>query len=689
MPQVKNEFPLDDEMQEDSDPSFKGFSSRFQPTILPPQILASSGNMRLDRGTARVRAGLYPQSSDISLTNPPLVLDFSLAPDVGISSITRSAGTATVTTLVAHGYNTLDYVNIRGAAQTDYNGDYTITKTGATTFTYTVLNTPVTPATGMLVANKGPRIFNNYATSCLGSCGWADNDNNEGIVLATTSNAYLYRPGQSTLLLTYPGGETVSTCDLVMFQGSVFLFRGYQLADQIGASSLTSTGTTATFTALSAHGRTTNDYVQISGAAPGNYNGIFQITVTGATAFTYTISGAPTSPAVGTIFERPVQAPMIWNGQVATPTFALVTLGANALLGTYINMPAVDWGDFFKQRMVLPYARDQIILSDILSPQSYDLQYSQLRILPGTKDWLVAVHPWQDVKLMVFYRHSIHMLILDGTNLSISQSIDITRDIGCFARKTLTTCGDSVLWLSDVGVMKINITDYITPISLTLPLSDPIQDQMANINWTYAQNSVGAYYNNRYYLAAPLGTSQTLNQTIFVYNFLINDGNGAWESVDTYPAGFDVQKFHILQYNGQNRLFAIATNGYVFLMEQGSVDTWGSPGNTMNYTIAGNLTTRSYFGDTYELVKFRRFMMDTSLETADAFSVTLDLINPDKTVPVFNYTALATDAVSHRKQLLGRGANGQISITTSAGRPEFRAIRVQGSYTSENNLTYT
>lgn len=684
MPQVKNEFPLDDEMQEDSDPSFKAFSTRIQPTILSPQILADSGNLRMDRGTAKVRAGIYPQSNDISLTNPPLVLDFNLAPDVGVSSITRAATTATVTTLTAHGYTSLDFVNIRGALPTGYDGDFTITVTGANTFTYPCGGALTTPATGTIFANRGPRVYDTYATSALGSCGWANNDNSEGIVIATTSNAYLYRPGLSTAVITYPAGETVTTCELEMFAGSVFLFRGYQVSDFIAVSSITSAVGVATVTTLSAHGLSTGAYTQINGAIPANYNGIFKITVTGATTYTYTVTGAPVSPATGSIVERPVQPPMVWDGNTTTLAFALVNLGANALLGTYINMPAVDWGTSFKQRMVLPFSRDQLILSDIISPQSYDLQYSQLRILPGTKDWLVGVHPFQDFQLLVFYRHSLHLLVLDGTNLSISQAMDITRDIGCFARKTITTCGDSILWLSDVGIMRIKITDYVTPISLTLPLSDPIQDQMALINWANAEGAVAAYYNNRYYVAVPLN-SQTLNQTVFVYNF-INEG---WESIDTFPAGFDVEQFHILQYQGQNRLFAVATNGYVFLMEQGDVDVWGSPGNTMNYTIVGNLLTRSYFGDTYELVKFRRLLMDTTVNAGDAFSVLLELINPDKTISVFNYTAATTDAVSHRKQLLGRGANGQISVTTTAGRPEFRAIRLQGSYTSQNNLTYT
>ena len=67
-----------------------------------------------------------------------------------ISTLTRSGTTATATTAAAHGYITGATVVIAGAAETDYNGNYAITVTGTTTFTYTVANSPTTPATGTI-----------------------------------------------------------------------------------------------------------------------------------------------------------------------------------------------------------------------------------------------------------------------------------------------------------------------------------------------------------------------------------------------------------------------------------------------------------------------------------------------------------------------------------------------------------
>lgn len=73
---------------------------------------------------------------------------------LAVTSITRTLQVATVTTEVAHGLATGDQVIISGAAQTEYNGTFTITVTGASTFTYTVTGSPATPATGTITYSR-------------------------------------------------------------------------------------------------------------------------------------------------------------------------------------------------------------------------------------------------------------------------------------------------------------------------------------------------------------------------------------------------------------------------------------------------------------------------------------------------------------------------------------------------------
>ena len=63
---------------------------------------------------------------------------------------------------------------------------------------------------------------------------------------------------------------------------------------------ITRAGAVATVSHTS-HGMATNDKVMINGADQPEYNGVFQITVTGANSYTYTVSGTPATPATGTI----------------------------------------------------------------------------------------------------------------------------------------------------------------------------------------------------------------------------------------------------------------------------------------------------------------------------------------------------------------------------------------------------
>lgn len=66
-------------------------------------------------------------------------------------------------------------------------------------------------------------------------------------------------------------------------------------------TSITRSGSTATVTTSGAHGFSTGDIAHIADANETDYNIETEITVTGATTFTYTVAGSPATPATGTI----------------------------------------------------------------------------------------------------------------------------------------------------------------------------------------------------------------------------------------------------------------------------------------------------------------------------------------------------------------------------------------------------
>jgi len=76
----------------------------------------------------------------------------------------------------------------------------------------------------------------------------------------------------------------------------------------LSISSITRVGTTATATTSADHGYATGVSVTISGANESEYNGTVSIVVTSSNTFTYTVEGAPATPATGTISSMSVLA---------------------------------------------------------------------------------------------------------------------------------------------------------------------------------------------------------------------------------------------------------------------------------------------------------------------------------------------------------------------------------------------
>jgi hypothetical protein len=215
---------IDSPVQRDGDQGFLGFASRLNPLTLPAGMLQDSVNMRLERGTAQTRKGAKRLADAISTADEPLTLSFDLAADVEISEITFSSATATVTTAAAHGYSNGDQVNISGATEADaalYNGDFAISNASGTTFDYTMAGTPVSNATGTLLANAGPVVRTTYTGGIFASGVFASQNYqnaNEYIVMCGPDSAYLWRntsPTDTVDTVGYPGDETIEPTDNV------------------------------------------------------------------------------------------------------------------------------------------------------------------------------------------------------------------------------------------------------------------------------------------------------------------------------------------------------------------------------------------------------------------------------------------------------------------------------------------
>ena len=128
----------------------------------------------------------------------------------GITSITFVSSTATLTTNSPHGLSTNDYVTVTGASPTQYNGTYSITVTGANTFTYVMASTPATNATavGTYYANLWLAIGGG-ATGSGGNQVFVENDQ-------TVTSSYTITTGKNAMSagpITVNTGVTVTVPD--------------------------------------------------------------------------------------------------------------------------------------------------------------------------------------------------------------------------------------------------------------------------------------------------------------------------------------------------------------------------------------------------------------------------------------------------------------------------------------------
>ncbi len=107
----------------------------------------STGQVRLPNGTTAQRSATPTVGSVRYNTTLQQFEGYSTYSGQTISTITNVTTTATLTTATAHSLTTGNMVTISGATPAEYNGTFSITVTGADTFTYTMLAAPSGSAT--------------------------------------------------------------------------------------------------------------------------------------------------------------------------------------------------------------------------------------------------------------------------------------------------------------------------------------------------------------------------------------------------------------------------------------------------------------------------------------------------------------------------------------------------------------
>jgi hypothetical protein len=696
---------LESPVQRDGDAGFLGFASRLNPLTLPAGMLQDSVNMRLDRGVAQTRKGSKRLTDTIGTTGAPLTLDFTLGTDVSVTSITRSSTTATVTA-TAHGFTTGDQVNIRGAVQTDYNGDFIVTVTDANTFTYTVSGSPATPATGTIIANNGPEVRDSYDGGLYAAGVFASQnyDNaNEFIVLAGSDSATLYRQGQSPVVKTYPNTpqeriEGTDTVSVVQAFDRLYILReadrsvtGWE-AKAVTSGGITVSGTTATVN-LTAHGYPAGARVRIEGSTTPAFDGHeYDVLATNLSANSFEItvpSGTATDSTLTGRTVRRVKPPIYWSGE--SGNFVRATAGVPSEGVTYTRMPSVGWASYHNNRMWIAKDRNTVGISDVLDADLYDPFWNSFRAGVGGDDRIVAIHPWVEGQALVFCRKSIWLATLgqvsstDGSDFAVdtpvSQLTLLTNEIGCSARNTIVTAGSFVFFLSDAGIYRLDSRLDLKLRGDTKPLSEPIADLFSQVVQSRVEKSAfGIWHSNRYLVALPTSADPLDgNQLVVAWNALTD----TWEYRDIYPSSASVNQILVGTYDNQRRVFSVPRSGNLYLLEQEDTaqDDNAAGSLTGSNPITGSIKTRRYdFGDMHSK-RFLRTIADVVIPAGASVSTKISTINPDTetTVGTLTNNNATSEDYNMKSPVRYKAHSAEVIYETSNGRPEIRSASIEAS----------
>lgn len=711
----------DSPIASDGDTAFLRMNARLRPDQLQPSDVSYSSNGRMDiDGAWQVRKGidsfgpvLTSNEDSIRLLDPPTWKLYSGT--VTISSASRSTSTVTINTSGDHGYSNNTIVYISGlTGSVDPNGDRLITVVSSTQFTFTIAGATGSETYSGSGTSSPARLSSSAVTGVFGSCLFSNpnTSNDNYIILATNLNVQAIRlsTGISTTI-AYPTGVTITAAvDLLQAFDKVFIFReGQQALEWNGSFSGTPAFTKVTGGTYSnpiyldssnntliadgiatisetAHGLSVGDTIYVVDKGTGHLtvdgDGYVVASVPNANTFTFYTQTPDDSTHKVVYAKRQSQG----IGLMHMPGPAWAVQHQRRLWMPYAYEPAA--GPSYTQRNIL----DEIVASDILDSDTYDKIESQYRITAGSADNVVGVEPFAEDNLLVFMRHSIHLIKGVSGSLLDTQVNLITKEVGCVSRKSIVQIGNQVLFLSDNGVYAAAFGDLYNLRGAGVPLSEPINPIISRINRNYAQNSVAAYYNNRYYIAVPLDGS-TVNNAILIYNFL----NQGWESIDTVPqSAWDISQLIVGDTGGLSKLYVVGSLGSVHILDArtdgGDRLTLYAGDSGSAYPISSYVKSRQYSMGTIDRKKFSSYEIHVESSTSESSNATIsveteNIDSSENLTTIYSLLDNNNLDVGEDASLRGRIGNkrgyaAQLTFTPSAGRPKLRAVSLNAAITN-------
>lgn len=172
--------------------------------------------------------------------------------------------------------------------------------------------------------------------------------------------------------------------------------------------------------------------------------------------------------------------------------------------------------------------RNTIYASDLLDASVWD-DANSIVIGGDDGDEITAIVPFYSNRLVVFKKSKVFQITIPPDMTSAADWLVevLTTTTGCAAERTALQVNSDIFFLSTDGIRTItrSVADDFTTVGL--PISEIVKDVIANINLSAIGNATAIFHDNRYFLSIPTESSDT-NDTILVYNTILNAFEGTW-----------------------------------------------------------------------------------------------------------------------------------------------------------------
>lgn len=221
------------------------------------------------------------------------------------------------------------------------------------------------------------------------------------------------------------------------------------------------------------------------------------------------------------------------SGYSAAPTVTIIGNGSGATATATVSPPPQNLGLLINTENRLfgvgaGDTRNTLYASDILDPAVWDSANSII-VNGDDGDQITAIVPYYKNRIIVFKKRRVFQVDIpnDATTAADWVVSIISNNTGCVAAGTAVQVSSDILFLSDNGIRSLvrSVADDFS--SVGVPISEVIKDVIQSINTDSIRISTAIYYDNRYFLAVPTGSSN-VNDTLIVYNTVLGAFEGTW-----------------------------------------------------------------------------------------------------------------------------------------------------------------